>query len=278
MSKISAIRRRLQNLLNNLQNLLNHIRVFSTLSDVLLYRKVRYTQKRSSPLSLRVKQAGVNPLLLRPGTTDAQVLWDTFYGKYHLPPLKLRPDCVIVDLGANVGYTVAHFAFLYPKSRIIAVELDKDNYNLASRNIRHFRTRCELIHAAVWSTEKKVMYRGDEGDGEWGFHVLEQNPDKRFNLKPQNFKTVSAKTIDSIFEKYHLETVDYLKMDIEGAEMVVLQGVMKWAKCIRSMKVEIHPQFNPAFTIDICREILESNGFKCKVHEIHYRCLIAIRY
>lgn len=107
---------------------------------------------------------------------------------------------------------------------------------------------------------------------------MEQNPDESSNLKSQNLKTVPAKTIDSIFEEYHLEAVDCLKMDIEGAEAVVLQGAMKWAKHIRSMKVEIHPQFNPAITIDRCGKVLESNGFKCKVHEIHYRCLIAIRY
>ena len=45
-----------------------------------------------------------------PSTQDAAVLWSTFHGRYHLPPTDLPQDCVILDLGGNVGYTVLHFA------------------------------------------------------------------------------------------------------------------------------------------------------------------------
>jgi len=227
------------------------------------------SQASSKPQCLRVREAGGNPLLFRPGTTDLKVLWDAFYHKYHLPPINLRPDCTIVDLGAYVGYTVAHFAYLYPKSFIIAVELDEDNIKIASQNIKFFQPRCKLIHAAVWSANGHVAYGGEE---QWGLHVLEHNSDISINLKK-----VQARTLDSIFAEYHLETVDYLKMDIEGAEANVLQGPMNWIKHVRSMKIEVHPQFNPEATVENCIEILMSIGFKCKKDNHHPQCVIAVK-
>ena len=226
-------------------------------------------QVPSRPLSLRVREAGGNLLWFRPGTTDLKVLWDTFHHKYHLPPVRLKPDCVIVDLGANVGYTVAHFGFLYPKAHIIAVELDRDNIEIAKRNIDFLKPRCKLIHAAVWPTNGHIVYGGNE---EWGFHVLEQPADVRSDVKK-----APARTLDTIFEKCHIKTVDYLKMDIEGAEANVLQGSMEWIRHVQSMKIELHPQFNPEANLENCFDALLSFGFKCWKDNDHPQCVVAVR-
>lgn len=256
-------------LIRRLESWISLIRVFTNLSSIMLYRKMWNSQVLSKPKSLRLREGGRYPLLFRPGTTDLRVLWDTFHHKYHLPPLNLSPDCVIVDLGANVGYTVVHFAFLYPKSRIIAVELDRDNIEIASRNIRFYRERCRLIHAAIWSSDGQVEY---EGDGEWGFHVLDGHPDTKSNAKK-----APARTIESIFHEYNLDTVHYMKMDIEGAEANVFGGPMSWIKNVQSMKIEVHPQFNPAATMENCMHVLTSFGFKCSRDNYHPQCVIAIR-
>ena len=59
-------------------------------------------------------------------------MWDTFFHRFHLPPGELARGACIVDLGANVGYTAAHLAALYPESRIIAVEMDGRNAAVAA--------------------------------------------------------------------------------------------------------------------------------------------------
>ena len=64
----------------------------------------------AAPLTVQPRALGGAPLLVRPGTTDAQVLDDTFVGLYHLPPIDLPDGAVVLDLGGNVGYTAAHFA------------------------------------------------------------------------------------------------------------------------------------------------------------------------
>jgi hypothetical protein len=67
---------------------------------------LRYRQSTShAPVNCWVPKVPV-PLLCRPGTTDIYVLWHTFSDSFHhLPPKPLPDEAVIVDIGANVGYT-----------------------------------------------------------------------------------------------------------------------------------------------------------------------------
>lgn len=52
---------------------------------------------------------------------------------------------MIVDLGANLGITVADNARRYPEAQIIAVELDPENAELARRNTAPWADRVELL-------------------------------------------------------------------------------------------------------------------------------------
>ena len=107
-----------------LRRMIRYRGILSSWQNANVYRRlVNGTLHASEPVPLRVREAGNHPLLCRPGTSDPDVLWDTFGEKYHLPPVALPADCYIVDLGANVGYTMAHFAFLYPRATVLGVEL-----------------------------------------------------------------------------------------------------------------------------------------------------------
>src|SRR5436305_882928 len=75
---------------------------------------------------IAIRALGGWSVTIRRGSSDAEVVWETFSGKFHLPPSDLWPR-TIWDLGANIGLTVAHFAVLYPEARLIGVELDDGN-------------------------------------------------------------------------------------------------------------------------------------------------------
>jgi len=240
-----------------IQSLLKYNEVFSTPIEVLKFRRL-YRDTKGNPdslMSLQLKESRC-PLFCRPGTTDPQVLWDTFSRKYHLPPYSLGKDATIVDLGANVGYTMAHFASLYPTSRIFGVEMNYENFLLAKKNLAPLEKQCKIIHAAIWFENGQVSYGGD---AEWGYSIVRQEGESK-----KEVRTVGARTIDSILEENNLKKVDYLKMDIEGAEKFVLQHPHKWISQIESMKIEIHP---PA-TIEECKKILVNHGFSCSQDKI----------
>src|SRR5690242_2020360 len=63
-------------------------------------------------IGLGIKTAGESPVLLRNNNVDHSVVRSTFFGLYHLPPVKLQANSVIVDLGANIGLTMRHLKYL----------------------------------------------------------------------------------------------------------------------------------------------------------------------
>ena len=79
---------------------------------------------------LRLRPLGGHEILVRAGTSDLGTVWGTFARHYHLPPSELGDPDTIWDLGANIGLTVAHFAQLFPRARVIGVELDEARLNM----------------------------------------------------------------------------------------------------------------------------------------------------
>lgn len=248
-----------------LNSIFNYLRVFQGPKDIIRFRAL-YKNKLPPDedlVSLRLKETKDHELFCRPNTTDAQVLWDTFYRKYHVPSLPLPKNAVIVDLGANVGYTMAHFAYLYPDSLIYGVEMDHSNFLLAQKNLSMLTNQCKLIHAAVWHENSKINYTGNQT---WGFKI---DYEKTVNGNG----ATTAKTLDTIFSEFGLDKVDYIKMDIEGAEKFVLENAENWIYRVKMLKIEVHP---PA-TINELFKILERYGFVVKKDTRHPAAINAIK-
>lgn len=234
-------------MLRKLESFFKYFEVFDGPFEVMKFRKA-YKNNLTFVVNIKTRESRY-PLFCRGNTTDLQVLWDTFYRKHHLPPIKLAENSTIVDLGANVGYTMAHFAYLFPKSSIYGVEMNYENFLFAKKNLEPLSDQCVLIHSAIWHENGFVLYGGDK---EWGYSIVR-------NDNVDDKKQAPAKTLDVLFEENNIREVDYLKMDIEGAEKSVLEKPEKWIDRVKSMKIEIHP---PA-TYDGCKEILERFSFSC---------------
>ena len=155
---------------------------------------------------VRLRLRGGSVVRCRPGTTDAQVFYDTFVAQYHLPPLGFHPSSIL-DLGSNIGTTIIHYAGLYPRARILGVELDEGNFLLAQRNIASLGDRCTVLHGAAWWEDGEVTYGGDQ---EWGRRV-----------QANGIRKAQAYSIPKLLDQLG-PTVDFVKMDIEGAEAEIL--------------------------------------------------------
>jgi FkbM family methyltransferase len=232
--------------------------VFRTHRDVEQYRQVRdHPERCDGPVPLRVRGAS-EPLFCRPHTMDPITLWDSLYVGFHLPVMPLERPAVILDLGANAGYTAASFAMRYPTARVIAVEMDADNAAACAANVAQFGSRCTVINAAIWSSSGTVNY-GGANVHDFAIGAGQQ--------------TAPAMTIDEVLNRWDIPEVDYLKMDIEGAEASVLRPPLSWASRVRALSVEVHP---PA-TMAGCRSMLTEAGFACETHPIHRAGLVARR-
>ena len=115
----------------------------------------------------------------------------------------------IIDCGANIGLSVLFFSHNYPDHKIIAFEPDEHVFPLLQQNVRNYGLHnVQLIQSAVWDTEEVQQFYTDHGmGGRIGTAYKTNRPSK-----------VSAVRLRNLLN----EDVDFLKLDIEGAEYRVL--------------------------------------------------------
>src|SRR5687767_4838627 len=115
------------------------------------------------------------PLWCRFSSTDVHVFCQIFIQREYSPFDDLKDVSLIIDCGANVGYSTAYFLSRFPEAMSIAVEPDPGNFEILRRNLAPYGARAMPIQAGIWS---HVCYLGiDEttaGAGqEWGRRVGE---------------------------------------------------------------------------------------------------------
>jgi FkbM family methyltransferase len=172
----------------------------------------------------------LHPVFARPGTSDLFV-FDQIFVEREYRCLD-HTDCsgLIIDLGANVGYSSAYFLSSYPKAFLISVEPDPDNFALLSRNLEPYKDRCRLVKAAVWPEKAKLQFKEANGRSpEWGRSV-----------EAGVEGDVEAVTVPSLIENSPHRRVSILKVDIEGAERQLFGANTDWLSLVDNIVIELH--------------------------------------
>ena len=134
---------------------------------------------------------------------------------------------VVYDCGANVGVSVAYFKMLYPDARVTAFEPDESVFGYLHRNLSRNGLVAEvaLHNAAVWVHSDGVAFDSDGADGG----------------RVATGKAVRRVSSVDLAERLADEKrVDLLKMDIEGAESVVLPSLKRVIHRVRHLFCEYH--------------------------------------
>jgi FkbM family methyltransferase len=171
-------------------------------------------------------------------------------GIYGFDCNKKKP--VIIDCGANYGTSVVFFKEHYPDSRIIAVEADPKIFNLLEWNIRlREYGDITLVNRAVSIKEREVSFYHEGADGGSVYPIEGKS------------EVLSVKTIslDSLIS----EPVDFLKMDIEGAESEVICSSEKLGD-VNQIFIEYHSFTNADQTLHKILEKLSVNDFRYYIH------------
>jgi FkbM family methyltransferase len=137
---------------------------------------------------------------------------------YTLDQVRLRPDDIVLDCGANVGvYT--RKALEAGARTVVSIEPTPENVECLRRNFaREIEAgRVILVAKGVWDKEDVLT-----------LHVDPQNTAAAsFIISKKEWKDVlevPLTTIDRLAEELKLPRVDFIKMDIEGAEIRALEG------------------------------------------------------
>lgn len=157
----------------------------------------------------------------------------------------------ILDCGANIGLSVVYFKRLYPKSRIVAFEPDKAIFGILNRNVQSFGfDDVQLVNRAVWSSVTELDFTRDGADG----GRLSVESDKPDQMVP----TVRLKD-------YLDRRVDFLKLDIEGAETEVLRDCADRLRNVGALFVEYHSFADQPQTLHVITDVLTRAGFRLHI-------------
>jgi FkbM family methyltransferase len=155
---------------------------------------------------------------------------------------------VIIDCGSNYGTSIVYFKNLYPDSHITGIEADPQTFQFLSQNIelRSFKN-VKLLNRAVSTHSGKVQFCS-EGADSGRIHNLE-------NAKAVH--EVETIQLDELIEGH----VDFLKIDIEGEESMVL-AQSKNLMMIDKIFVEYHSFSNSEQQLSFLLDSLNKAGFR----------------
>jgi FkbM family methyltransferase len=198
-----------------------------------------------APVALASKHARY-PLYCRPGTSDFWVFMQIFVDREYSCFDSLQGGGLVIDCGANVGYSSAYFLSRFPQCEVVAIEPDPDNYAMLVRNLAPYGRRATPVHAGVWSHQASLKLASERyGDGgEWARQVAECVPGERDSFP--------ATSVGDLLRESGRDRIFVLKMDIEGAEGVVFaDGDKSWLDRTDNIAIELHDdsQFGPCSEI-----------------------------
>lgn len=163
---------------------------------------------------------------------------------------------LIIDCGANIGISIVYFKHLYPQAKIIAFEPDPILFSMLSKNISNFFfENIEIHQAAIWTNDHGVSFLQEGGHSgkvlEGGSH------DKEISVPSFQLKNI----LNSF------ESIDMLKIDIEGAEFDVLFDCGEYLSKCKNVFVEYHSDINKKQKLHNILELMCDLGYRYHVHE-----------
>jgi FkbM family methyltransferase len=208
----------------------------------------------ATPVRLRALRPATT--FVRPRTSDSSVVAESLIGGYCLPPEEIAGEPLerIVELGSNIGLGLATLAARYPEARLLGVEADAENHALAVHNVAAWTERCEVVHAAVWEREERLVVERD-GNHASGYTVRPALPDED--------GTVDGVTVEALLGRLGDAAIDYLYLDIEGAHHQILTSGAEWLERVRAIKVSAH--IDTPYDEDDCAVDLRAAGFQTRV-------------
>lgn len=142
----------------------------------------------------------------------------------YLPEMKLGPDDVCVDLGANAGL----FSLMAAKvgKRVVSVEAQSGFIPIIQAHLQKngCLDKAEVLHGIIGSSS--------------GVFSLEERRNTATHYKDHPREYEMAEIVEKCGG-----SIDFMKMDIEGSEFALFEGDLNWLSNVRRLAMEVHPDF-----------------------------------
>ena len=206
-----------------------------------LHRVASRFRRAGAEVSVRTPFA-IHPLILRNRASDNNVFSQIFIHREYRCLDHVREAQLIIDCGANVGYSSTYFLSRYPSARVVAVEPHAGNFEVLERNVAPYGNRCTTVRAGVWSTSTGLMV-SEHPMGDWAVTVRPAQPGETAEIEAVDIGTLLAES--------GADRISILKVDIEGSESEVFsRNTRSWIDKFDHLVIELHGQ--------VCRDVVNS--------------------
>jgi FkbM family methyltransferase len=200
---------------------------------------------------------------LRRGSSDFATFLQVFQEKQYQPVVHVARAVLpegavrtVVDAGANIGLATLYFQRQFPDARIIAIEAEPENYAFCRKNLAaNGLAATTVLNRGLWRDGTPLAVGAWQDRREWAYTVRPAEGDAEGRED-----SVMGVTVEALMADYGLESIDILKIDIEGAEHQVFEdaeSTRSWLPKVKLAALEIH---TPAARELIARRF-DDNGF-----------------
>lgn len=163
----------------------------------------------------------------------------------------------IIDCGSNIGLSILYLKKQFPGARIVGFEPDPLIFDILQENVSNFElSSITLENKAVWNeNDLRLGFRPEIGLG--GKLDLTSDLSDRLVVKSVRLKD------------YLSEPIDFLKIDIEGAEVVVLEDIKEDLHWVEKIFVEYHGEKNRPQELQLLLDILSQTGFRYYIKDAY---------
>jgi FkbM family methyltransferase len=168
---------------------------------------------------------------------DSMTTHEEIIRKYFNPKI----GDIVIDIGAAFGlHTIIASKRVGANGKVIAIEAHPGNYEMLNRNIKlNGLTNVTTLNYAVYSSKAKVKIYSN-------YTIMTERIQEE-KVK-EKFVEVNADTLDNILEQKAIrqEPINWIKIDVEGAELEVLKGAYNTLSNSKdiALYIEIHGQNN----------------------------------
>ncbi len=138
------------------------------------------------------------------------------------------PRPTVLDIGAHIGSFALYLLAHYPNAKVISFEPTADTQKILQRNkALNPIADWQIIHAAVWKNNEDVFIQHSESSV--GNRIADTDGERTRGISPQE-----------ILNSFVPDQIDFIKMDIEGAEAQVIPASEPLLERARYLMIEIH--------------------------------------
>jgi FkbM family methyltransferase len=160
----------------------------------------------------------------------------------------LRPGDIYIDIGANVGIHTMHGAQrVGPAGRVHAIEASPTIFGLLQSNIARNGLSNIVAHNVAVSDKRGTLTVFLHGPGNLGLTTILRNE----TAAGAQEETIEARPLADIVPETDILTARLIKIDVEGAEWQVLQGM---AALIPRLHEDV------SLVVEVSRDALASHG------------------